>query len=75
MWYVFLGLAGLILYSAFRTKEPDDLDDYVCEIRPLNPQPVYRHKRTQTDPESPMKLVRNEPIYYFENVTKQNKQK
>ena len=76
MWYIFAGLAALILYGAFRKKKPEEVEDFYYEIRPLNPQPVYNNQSTQTDPQSPMKLIRDEPTYYFSNGTKekQNKQ-
>ena len=67
MWYFVIGIAGLILYSALKKKKGHDyVDEFVSEIRPLNPKRVSRY--TQTDPESPMKLIRDEPSFYFDEL-------
>ena len=72
MWYFFAGIAGLILYSVLkkrRTADIDYVDEVISEVRPLNPKLVSRY--TQTDPESPMKLIlRDEPNYYFDELMK-----
>ena len=69
--YLFVGLAtGVVLYKVFRRRpEPllDPILDFVSEVRPLNPQRVSRG--TQTDPESPMRLITDEPRFYFEQET------